>query len=156
MHQRGATPINPLDGAVSCPTPAPPGRAVPQGRGGWGGVCGKAHGNHHPPPPPLPTMGTKSIPSVLLHHQPPFSINGSLFICLCKWPKLIGVRVIPNSHIRGCISSYLNWGDYGRFDNLYILLTIWNKYSDSLLKDVLYGIPALKCNNNYTFVILIF
>lgn len=43
-----------------------------------------------------------------------------------------------------------------RFDYLYILLTIWKKYSDSLLKDVIYGIPTLKCNNNYTFVILIF
>lgn len=65
VHQKGATPINPLDGAVSCPAPAPPGRAVSQGRGGWGGVGGEAHGN------PLPTMGTKSIPSVLLHHHPP-------------------------------------------------------------------------------------
>lgn len=31
VHRRGATPINPLTGGVSCPTPAPPGRAVPQG-----------------------------------------------------------------------------------------------------------------------------
>lgn len=32
QEKKGATPINPLDGAVSCPAPVPPGGAPMQGK----------------------------------------------------------------------------------------------------------------------------
>lgn len=108
MHQRGATPINPLDGAVSCPMPAPPGRSVPQGRGGWGGVGGEAHGN------PLPTMGTKSIPCAPLHHHHhPLNINGLPFIYI--YMQVTQAHCTTSSHITALHQSYLNWGEGGSF-----------------------------------------
>lgn len=70
--EKGATPINPLDGAVSCPALVPPGRDPMQRRGGWGEVGGEAHGN------PLPTMGTKSLPRALCRHHPPSSTSMDL------------------------------------------------------------------------------
>lgn len=91
---------------MQCPVPPLPpcGRAVPQGRCGWGGVGGGAHGN--------PSTNNGYQIHTLFSVSPPSPLNLSgPFICILyannastlAW----GITLLHQSS--------LNWGDYGSF-----------------------------------------